>query len=109
MVNHSPTPWKLVWVNQPNGKRALWIETANGDSWLVCVFSEEDIANAEFSVKAANNHDKLVAALEEAREALASVTDDTDRYGQDIITADTAAIQVALSSVNKALAGVRED
>ena len=62
---HSPVPWAddTGFINDANGTT---ICTVDGSAWIggITTTYETDKANAEFLVKAVNNHDKLVEALE---------------------------------------------
>lgn len=77
MGEHTPTPWE---VETPMGDETPWIVeagleayqwrciamtcTESSDEGLDAITIEEAAANAAFIVKACNNHDTLVKALE---------------------------------------------
>lgn len=65
MTKHTPTPWNV------NGGMRPGIKTVYADSGSICEMTNsqahsdaEQEANAAFIVRACNNHDELVSALE---------------------------------------------
>ena len=88
---HSEIPWKVA----DTGVDAIWIEDANGNIEGVCDLYNKDPnktihrktnckANAEFIVRAVNNHDKLVKALKVAIERLGFASYDIPRIHETI-------------------------
>ena len=63
---HTPTPWTLEHQSSDDGNENFGggVLDSNGKSYVAELVPEKD--DAEFIVKAVNNHDALVAALEAA-------------------------------------------
>lgn len=69
MNNHTPTPWKLLPPDQIRGPRQEFV--ADCQCFVKAGWRAEfDSANAEFIVRAVNNHEDLLAALEKALHSL---------------------------------------
>lgn len=79
-TKHTPTPWIL----NNNGDGDHWISTPNDEIVLQQISTENlgdnelDLANAQFIVKAVNNHHSLLNALESAIDLLNSLVEDDD-------------------------------
>lgn len=61
MTNHTPTPWAVTPCHTDINAYRIWDVHGN---YLNEPFMEEREANAAFIVKAVNNHEALVGALE---------------------------------------------
>ena len=71
MSAHTPGPWRSV-CDRPNtrkGERMAMVSTRAGRQCIDCTGSgksfAEDVANAEFIVRAVNSHDALLASAKE--------------------------------------------
>ena len=94
---------KRPWNRGENGRDTFGIYAANGKRIAEVLprpadddfgFPDEAIANAEFIVKAVNNHDALVAALEAAIPMLTHATRTTNGTSRARLAAEAALEQV---------------
>ena len=82
-MKHTPTPWKVI------EKEGMWddkldIMTANNITRIASLSqTNNDIANAQFIVKAVNQHDELVSAVSQALSFIMDL--DTSPQDDDII------------------------
>ncbi len=71
---HSPLPWNVVIVDEePVIHHMVTPETSDGSWCVTCTDSGLTEPDAEFIVRCVNNHDGLVKALKEMREASAAM------------------------------------
>lgn len=114
---HTPTPLATSYREIPgdkNGMMSQQIYDATGETIANCawhpfedehgIFRTDREANAAFIVKACNNHEKLVKALEDARDALLS---DPPVGPQKTVLADDVIYHLSGQRVGHALEAIR--
>jgi hypothetical protein len=134
MTEHTPTPWEYRparhddwgWIRGPKGADGIapLVATARSGKWEPEAMLDEHRINktdpygpnALFIVKAVNNHDALVKALEEAKAALfkiraCSIVGCEQGYGHpekwaDALFASHADVAAALKTIDGLLAHV---
>lgn len=78
MTEHTPTPWRVFDMNGTiaimAGKLERHNEVIHWSGFDASHFPDDVAANAAFIVKAVNNHDKLVQALQDVLECTGSKT-----------------------------------
>lgn len=88
---HVPVPWM---IDRVNGKMYISSEAAD---WEVCTIGQDDNtihqANAAFILRACNNHDALLAALEELIDAVPKQDNDRDWWEDELTRAMAKAKQ----------------
>jgi hypothetical protein len=82
-AQHTPTPWNVVYGFD------LWVSSPKTNQFVAEVVYDEDKpqsveeleANAEFIVRACNNHDDLVGTLSECADLLEQAKKYSDKSG----------------------------
>ena len=109
---HTPTPWRPEGSVVDVSGNALWsgsvLPDGNGAyrgpiaSILSCdhitgISREEAKANADFIVRACNNHDTLVKLLTKVRDTIAAIDDDSDNASSLLAEINDALRQAGVS------------
>lgn len=103
-TRHTATPWKL---------NEMEITTVNARFPLAKVIYYEECgktckANAHFIVKAVNNHEALVEALKEARQAIRAFTIEKEIYTNPAVN-EKVAIEETLPKIESAILNAEKE
>ena len=110
-MTHTPTPWKIDGGKGRDGDLYIWM-TGNhfGDHAIATVHEEIEegaAANAAYIVAACNAHADLLAALEDAADALSAAQGEWASVSETYAPESTQALKQAEAKARAAIAGAK--
>ncbi len=102
---HTPLPW-IIFSDLEDGPVALLPAGRPGEICRFNQFMQNNQANAEFIVRAVNNHDALVEALRDADDALRGMIYDFEHETGENVDAD---INHTMEKIEQALAKGKDE